>query len=84
MVRCSNNHFYIGHTNNLKERIKEHNGVGKYKGARYTNAHRPVTLEHFETFQTKSEAYWREMTIKDFSPAEKEVLAANGNKIGYQ
>lgn len=84
MIMCSNGHYYTGQTNNLKLRLMEHNDEGKYPGARYTHEHRPVYLQHFETFATRREAVRREREIKKLSQLEKEVLAKNGNKIGYQ
>lgn len=83
MVQCSNESYYTGQTNNLKRRLDEHNGIGVYPGARYTHEHRPVTLQHFETFKTRTEAMRREKEIKKLPKIEKKILAENGNKIGY-
>ncbi|WP_350097571.1 GIY-YIG nuclease family protein [Imperialibacter sp.] len=48
---------YYGHSNNLLERLKKHNG-GK---VRSTKAKRPWRILYYEEFETKSEAYKREM-----------------------
>ncbi|OEK03308.1 endonuclease [Roseivirga sp. 4D4] len=52
--------FYYGHTKNLDERLKRHN-QGK---VRSTKSKRPWRLHYKEVFQTKSEAYKREMFFK--------------------
>jgi putative endonuclease len=55
----SNKHYY-GSTNNLNNRLVEHN-KGKVK---FTKSLRPWTLKYFEEYQTRSEAYQREMFFK--------------------
>jgi len=52
--------FYYGHSKNLDQRILEHN-VGR---VRYTKAKRPWRLYYFEKFETKSQAYRRELFFK--------------------
>ncbi len=83
IVECSDGSYYIGQTNNLKLRLQEHNTDTPKDGAKYTRAKRPVTLQHFETFQTRSEAMKREYELKQLKHIEKKVICANGNKIGY-
>ena len=78
---CSNGHYYTGQTDNLKLRLEEHNGGGRFPGAKYTLEHRPVTLEHFETFNTRAEAMKRETEIKKLNQHSKKTLAENGNKV---
>ncbi|WP_339815524.1 GIY-YIG nuclease family protein [uncultured Imperialibacter sp.] len=51
---------YYGHSSNLLERLKKHNG-GK---VRSTKAKRPWKILYYEEFETKSEAYKREMFFK--------------------
>ena len=59
--------YYIGHTNDLDKRIKEHNS-GKSKS---TKAYKPQTLVYFETYTTKSEAFRREKEIKNYKSGYK-------------
>jgi putative endonuclease len=52
--------FYIGQSNNLKERIKRHNcGL-----VRSTKHRRPFKLVYFETYKDRNAAYKREREIK--------------------
>ena len=51
---------YYGHTKNLDERLEVHN-----KGrVRSTKGKRPWKVHYFESFDTKSEAYRRELYFK--------------------
>jgi len=52
--------FYVGHTGNLDNRIKRHN-QGRSKS---TKTGVPWKLMYSEKFDSKSEAYQREMYIK--------------------
>ena len=62
------NRIYVGFTNNLEKRIKEHN-QGKTKS---TKGFRPWSLIHYETSQTRIEARNREKYLK--SGCGKEFL----------
>jgi putative endonuclease len=53
-------HRYIGSTNNLVERLYQHNS-GKTKSLR---GRLPVRLVYFEEYSTRSDAYKREMYFK--------------------
>jgi len=55
-----NNRFYIGCTNNLSRRIKEHN-EGK---SRYTSLTRPFELIRYESFPDLKLARRREKLLK--------------------
>ena len=52
--------FYYGHSKNLDQRLKAHNG-GK---VRSTKARRPWKVYYFEEFETKSQAFRRELFFK--------------------
>jgi putative endonuclease len=51
---------YYGHTKSLENRLLSHN-KGK---VRSTKGKRPWQLHYFESFETKSEAYKRELFFK--------------------
>jgi len=57
--------FYIGSTDNLPERIKQHNpSATDYTGSKYTHNNEPWELVYYESYQTRSEAMNREKFIK--------------------
>ena len=55
-----NGYFYVGMTNNVDRRLKQHNG-GE---VRSTKAFTPWVLLFFETFKTRIEARKREVYLK--------------------
>lgn len=71
ILRCSDNTYYTGWTNDLEKRVKAHN-LGK--GAKYTKPRLPVMVAYYETFETKEEAMRREYEIKKLSRKQKELL----------
>jgi putative endonuclease len=66
--------FYTGYTNNLRRRINQHNGVGFWPGAKFTESCRPIFLAHFERFPNRREAKDREREIKSLGHSEKQDL----------
>ena len=54
--------YYIGHTSNLENRLKYHNG-GRVK---FTRNYRPWKVIYTDKYNTKSEAYRHELEIKNF------------------
>ena len=74
IVRCKDDTFYCGWTNNLEKRIACHNAG---TGAKYTKTRLPVELVYFETFDTKEEAMRREYAIKQLSRKQKLKLIKN-------
>lgn len=76
IVQCGGGTLYTGYTTDVVKRIIEHNGEGETKtarsaGARYTRAHRPVTLVYSESLPTRSAALKREYSIKQLSRSQK-------------
>ena len=72
ILKCADNSYYCGYTNDLEKRIEKHN---QGKGAKYTRARLPVALVYFEEFDTKEEAMSREWHLKQLTHKEKEALA---------
>jgi putative endonuclease len=71
ILRCNDDSFYIGISNNVKKRFLNHkNG----KGGRYTRSHNVERIVYTEQFKTKSEALKRESELKRLSHREKEAL----------
>jgi tRNA/rRNA methyltransferase len=71
MLRCSDGHYYVGHTDDLDVRLAQHQR-GEIPG--YTQKRRPVTLVWSETFPERDEAFAAERRIKGWSRAKKEAL----------
>jgi len=72
ILECSDNSFYVGCTNNIEKRVKQHN-QSKW-GAHYTKTRRPVILKYSEQFKTLIEARRREAEIKGWRREKKESL----------
>ena len=69
IVECVDKSFYVGCTNDLTKRIKQHNGSNR--GAHYTKIRRPVILKYSEKFETLKEARHREAEIKGWRREKK-------------
>ena len=72
ILRCSNDSFYIGLTNDLIKRFQEHE-EGKYATC-YTFKRRPLKLVYYETIPFLKEAVERETQLKKWSRKKKEAL----------
>jgi predicted GIY-YIG superfamily endonuclease len=71
ILRCADNSYYTGHTDNLEERIAKHE-TGEFEG--YTSTRLPVWLVFSEQFATREEALTSELQIKGWSRKKKEAL----------
>ena len=69
ILECIDGSFYVGCTNNLEKRIKQHNE--SKCGAHYTKIRRPVILKYSEEFKTLKEARRREAEIKGWRREKK-------------
>lgn len=76
IVRCADNTFYTGITNDLEKRIENHNT--SKTGAKYTRARRPVELIYKVAYENQSLAKKREAEIKNLTRAQKTKLIAQG------
>lgn len=75
ILLCSDNSYYIGVTNNIEERVLQHqNGVNS---SAYTYNKRPVHLIYSEAFIDVKQAIEREKQLKRWSRAKKEALLNN-------
>jgi len=71
MLRCSDDSYYTGSTDDLEQRIAEHqNG----QGCAWTRARLPVELVWSQEFASRDEAEAAEHRIKRWSRAKKEAL----------
>jgi putative endonuclease len=71
ILKCCNDLYYTGSTNNLEKRLQEHqNGLG----ANFTKKYLPVSLVYYEEFPRIDEAFYREKQIQGWSRKKKEAL----------
>ena len=71
MLRCADDSFYIGHTDELEHRVAQHQ-AGEIAG--YTQPRRPVELVWSQETSTREEALTAERQIKGWGRAKKEAL----------
>ena len=71
ILKCSDDSYYTGHTDNLENRIGEHqNGLcGGYTASRL-----PVELAFSQEFPTRIEALAAEQQIKGWGRKKKEAM----------
>ena len=71
ILKCRGGSLYTGITNNLKERVDQHNAG---QAAAWTRTRRPVRLIFAERHTTKSAATRRELEIKAWRREKKLAL----------
>jgi len=71
VLRCSDGSYYVGHTDNLEERLFQHEN-GTLGG--YTARRRPVRLVWSHELPTREQAFELEQRLKSWSRAKKEAL----------
>jgi putative endonuclease len=72
ILKCADNSYYTGITNDLLRRFYEHNHSLNKKS--YTYSRRPVELVYYESFQKPKEAILWEKRIKGWTRLKKEAL----------
>lgn len=77
MLKCKDNTYYTGYTNDLEKRLKAHN---EGKGAKYTRGRGPVELIYYEEYEDKHTAMRREWEIKRLTRKEKEEMIQSREK----
>ena len=75
ILRCRDNSYYTGHTDNLEKRLSEHR-IGKYDG--YTSTRLPIELVFQQSFPSRYEAMTAEIKIKTWGRLKKDALIKNG------
>lgn len=78
LVQCSDNSLYCGVSNDLENRLIEHNAG---KGAKYTRSRRPVELVGVGPEMPKSEAFKMEYRIKKLPANMKIYELIGGNEM---
>ncbi len=72
IVKCSDDSYYTGITNNIERRLFEHNGGINPKS--YTYKRRPVKLVFLQEFTEPEMAIAKEKQIKKWTRRKKEAL----------
>lgn len=81
MLRCEDNSFYTGSSNDVVKRFRDHLNN---RGAKYTKSHRPLEVIYVERCFSKSKALSREYEIKQLNRKEKEKLIISADNIASE
>ena len=71
------NKCYIGSTNNLKKRLKEHNDGKVFS----TKNRRPLVLKYYEAFLSEKDARLREQRLKNYGKITTELYKRLKNSL---
>lgn len=71
ILLCSDGSYYTGSTNNLEQRILQHQSG---QGANYTKKRLPIQLIYVEEYLRIEDAFYREKQIQGWSRRKKEAL----------
>lgn len=75
ILRCSNQTYYTGYTDNLEKRFQDHLSG---KGSKYTRSFKPISIaQSWEVKGHKSIAMRIERYIKTLSKVQKDELVQN-------
>jgi putative endonuclease len=80
ILRTSANTLYIGQTNNLEKRLKEHQAKSS-SGAKYMKYFNSFELVYQEEYPTLLEARRRENQLKGWTKTKKEALIEGNGYI---
>ncbi len=80
ILRTSANTLYIGQTNNLNKRLKEHHAKTS-KGAKYMKYFDSFQLVYQEEYLMLVEAMRREKQLKGWTKAKKEALISGDSEL---
>jgi putative endonuclease len=72
ILKCSDDSYYTGITNDLIKRVFEHQSG--YKKDSYTYKRRPLSLEFYQEFNDVLQAIYFEKKIKGRTRAKKQAL----------
>ncbi|HEX7042600.1 MAG TPA: GIY-YIG nuclease family protein [Patescibacteria group bacterium] len=73
ILRTSSNTLYIGQTNNLEKRLKEHRKK-KSRASKYMRSFESFELVYKEIYPSRKEAMQREWQLKQLTKIQKEKL----------
>lgn len=79
ILRSTSNQLYIGQTNNLPQRKKQHASKSS-KAAKFVKDGEQFDLVYSEEYTTRTESMKREKQLKGWTRAKKEALIS-GNPV---
>jgi len=80
ILHFSDGSLYIGQTNNLSERLKNHSAKNA-KAAKFTKNRGNFELVYKENYKSRIEAMRREKQLKGWTRAKKEALISGNLKL---
>lgn len=80
ILRTSSDSLYIGQTNDLKKRIKEHKSKSS-RSSKYVRYFSSVELVYHEKYPTRGKAIKREIQLKKLTKAKKEAIIKGNLKL---
>jgi len=78
ILKCRDNSYYVGHTDNIEKRIAEHE-LGEVPC--YTKQRLPIKVVHVKDFVTRYEVLVAEQKIKKWTTKKKEAYIAGDWKM---
>lgn len=76
ILKCSDNSYYVGHTDDLERRLAEH--ISESSNNSYVANRLPFQCVFHETCATRGEAIDAERKLKGWSRKKKEALINGG------
>jgi putative endonuclease len=73
ILRTSSDTLYVGQTNDLEKRVKEHKEKSS-RSSKYVSYFSSVELVYYEKYSTRGEAIQREIQLKKLPKAKKEAV----------
>lgn len=73
ILECADASFYIGHTDDLDNRLAQHD---QGNSCVYTASRRPLRLVHAQGFESRYEALTMERKLKGWTRAKKQAYIA--------
>lgn len=80
ILRFTNNSLYIGQTNNLLQRLKDHKSNSS-RASKYSKENGKFKLVYTENYSTLLGAMRREKQLKGWTKAKKEALITNNLEL---
>ena len=81
IIEGTDGKFYTGMTKNIRRRLNEHNGKGRWRNPKaWTFKRMPMFLVHLEKHPDKKSARSRELELKELSHSEKKTLILSTSK----